>query len=235
MLFVKVQRKFNFYLRALWGRDFFIRPTGADFADFRPYIGNRILYMPDAVDNIKIDDDNVIEGLELYRATAAHMASHMCYSTSSVSAEQLSPAQVFFIGLLEDARVEYKAIKAFPGLKKLWKSLMEVEYEDDVEHETMLVLERIALMLLDSDVKTDDLAISQFVSKFHDEIEEKQDDNHFSWLMGMELFNMFAGKKAIPSLRILERYRISYRDDNRIIWHFEDADWETEFEYVSAS
>ena len=38
ILFVKTQRKLNFYLRALWGRDFFLRPTGADFADFRPYI-----------------------------------------------------------------------------------------------------------------------------------------------------------------------------------------------------
>ncbi|HHL18383.1 MAG TPA: nitric oxide reductase activation protein NorD [Thiothrix sp.] len=230
VLFVKVQRKLNFYLRALWGRDFFLRPTGADFADFRPYIENRILYMPDAV-----DDFEGVPGLELYRATVAHMASHMCYSTSSMSAEQLSPAQMFFIGLLEDARVEYKATQAFPGLKKLWKSLMEIERGDDVEHPTMLVLEHIALMLLDSSVGSDDEAINGFVARFHEDIDEKQDDNHHSWLMGMELFNMFAGRKAMPSLRILERYRIPYRDDNRIIWHFEDANWDTEFEYVSAS
>ncbi len=230
VLFVRVQRKLNFYLRALWARDFFLRPTGADFADFRPYIENRILYMPDAVDDLE-----GIPGLELYRATVAHMASHMCYSTSSVSAEQLSPAQMFFIGLLEDARVEYKATQAFPGLKKLWKSLMEIERGDDVEHPTMLVLEHIALMLLDSSVGSDDEVINAFVAKFHEEIDEKQDDNHHSWLMGMELFNMFAGRKAMPSLRILERYRIPYRDDNRIIWHFEDANWDTEFEYVSAS
>ena len=230
VLFVKVQRKLNFYLRALWGRDFFLRPTGADFADFRPYIENRILYMPDAVDNLE-----GIPGLELYRATVAHMASHMCYSTSSVSAEQLSPAQMFFIGLLEDARVEYKATQAFPGLKKLWRSLMEIERGDDVEHPTMLVLEHIALMLLDSSVGSDDEAINGFVARFHEDIDEKQDDNDHSWLMGMELFNMFAGRKAMPSLRILERYRIPYRDDNRIVWHFEDANWDTEFEYVSAS
>ncbi len=235
VLFVKVQRKLNFYLRALWGRDFFLRPTGADFADFRPYIEHRILHMPDAVDDIKLNEDDRIPGLELYRATAAHMASHLCYSTCSLSAEQLSPAQMFFIALLEDARVEYKAIKAFPGLKKLWKSLMQIKYDDGVEHETLLVLEHVALMLLDSQVSADDATISQFVAKFHAEIEEKQDDNHFSWLMGMELFNMFAGKKAVPSLRILERYRIPYRDDNRIVWHFEDANWDTEFEYVSAS
>jgi hypothetical protein len=37
---------------------------------------------------------------------------------------------MFFIGLLEDARVEYKAINEFPGLKKLWRSLMMLEHKE---------------------------------------------------------------------------------------------------------
>ncbi|RUM79816.1 MAG: VWA domain-containing protein, partial [Candidatus Thioglobus sp.] len=53
VLFIKVQRKLNFYLRALWGRDFFIRPTGAEYTDFRPYVQDRILYVPDALDDIE--------------------------------------------------------------------------------------------------------------------------------------------------------------------------------------
>ncbi|HED18064.1 MAG TPA: nitric oxide reductase activation protein NorD, partial [Gammaproteobacteria bacterium] len=230
VLFVKVQRKLNFYLRALWGRDFFLRPTGADYTDFRPYIENRILYVPDALDDVAD-----IGGLELYRATAAHMASHMIYTHASLSAEQLSPAQMFFIGLLEDARIEYKAVNSFPGLKKLWKSLMLVEYADPVEHETIPVLEKLALQLLDSSVKGDDEQLNRFVEKFHSEIEANQDDNHTSWLMGIELYNLFAGRKTVPSLRILERYRIPYRDDNRIIWHFEDINRDAGFEYIAAS
>ncbi len=230
VLFVKVQRKLNFYLRALWGRDFFLRPTGADYTDFRPYIEERIIYVPDA-----LDDLGDIAGLELYRATAAHMASHMIYTTDSVSAEQLSPAQMFFIGLLEDARIEYKATQNFPGLKRLWKSIMQAEYEEPVEHETVLVLEKMALQLLDDSYKSDDEQLNAFAEKFHNEIEANQDDNHFSWMMGIELYNIFAGRKAVPSLRILERYRIPYRDDNRFIWHFADIDWENSFEYMAAS
>ena len=230
VLFVKVQRKLNFYLRALWGRDFFLRPTGADYTDFRPYVEDHILHMPDA-----LDDMGGIAGLEIYRATAAHMAAHLMYTTASMSAEQMSPAQLFFIGLLEDARVEYKAVNAFPGLKKLWKSLMELEYEEPVEHPTVPVLEKLALQLLDNSVRSGDEQIDAFVDKFHTEIDAQQDDNHFSWLMGVELYNIFAGRKAMPSLRILERYRIPYRDDNRIIWHFEDIDWNKSFEYIAAS
>ncbi|MCP4410688.1 MAG: VWA domain-containing protein [Gammaproteobacteria bacterium] len=230
VLFVKIQRKLNFYLRALWGRDFFVRPSGADYTDFRPYIKDRTLHVPDALDDI-----GNIAGLELYRATAAHMASHMVYTHASLSAEQLSPAQMFFIGLLEDARIEYQAVNAFPGLKRLWKSLMLIEYDQPVEHESIPVLERLALQLLDRSVKSDDAQLNRFAEKFHTEIAANKDDNHFAWLMGVELYNLFAARKAVPSLRILERYRIPYRDDNRIIWHFEDIDWESGFDYIAAS
>ena len=235
VLFIKVQRKLNFYLRALWGRDFFLRPTGADYTDFRPYIEHRILHMPDAVDDIG-PDDNKIPGLELYRATAAHMAAHMCYSSEPISAEQLSPAQMFFIGLLEDARIEYKATREFPGLKKLWTSLLTIaDADEEPEHPTMKLLEHVALMLIDSTQTSNDEQINDLVASFHAEIEVRQDDNQFSWHKGLELFNILSARKEVPSLRILERIRIPYRDDNRYVWEFEEFDMNAEFEYVSAS
>ena len=235
VLFIKVQRKLNFYLRALWGRDFFLRPTGADYTDFRPYIEHHILHMPDAVDDIG-PDGNKVAGLELYRATAAHMAAHMCYSTAPISAEQLSPAQMFFIGFIEDARIEYKASNDFPGLKKLWTTLLKIADDDEEpEHPAMLELEHIALMLLDSSVTSDDEQVAELVKRYHAEIDEKQDDNNYSWHMGMDLFNLFSSRKNVPSLRILERIRIPYRDDNRYVWEFEEFDMNVEYEYVAAS
>jgi nitric oxide reductase NorD protein len=235
VLFIKVQRKLNFYLRALWGRDFFLRPTGADYTDFRPYIEHRIIHMPDAVDDVG-EDNNKIPGLELYRATAAHMAAHMAYSTAPISAEQLSPAQMFFIGFMEDARIEYKAMNDFPGLKKLWRALLEIaDQDEEPEHETMLVLEHLALMLMDASVTSDDDELNKFVAAFHADIDANQDNNQFSWNMGMDLFNIFSRRKAVPSLRILERIRIPYRDDNRYVWEFEEFSWEVETSYVPAS
>ena len=227
-LFIDTQRKLNFYLRALWGRDFFMRPTGADYTEFRPYLEAHILHMPDALDAM-----GEVSGLELYRATAAHMAAHLCYTHSRISAEQLSPAQMFFIGFIEDARVEYKAIKEFPGLKKLWRSLLDIEYEGEVEHPAMLKLERIALMLLDSSVYCDDNEIGEFCERYHAEIENQQDNNQFSWHMGMELFNIFSARKEVPSLRILERIRTPYRDDNRFVWEFEEFSFDTMNEYIA--
>ncbi|RDH84794.1 MAG: VWA domain-containing protein [endosymbiont of Galathealinum brachiosum] len=234
ILFIKTQRKLNFYLRALWGRDFFLRPTGADFADFRPFIEHRILHLPDA-----LDDCGSVAGLELYRATAAHMAAHMMYSSEPISAEGLSPAQMFFIGQIEDARIEYKATQEFPGLKKLWRSLMEVTREeqghDKAEHPTMLILERFAIMLLDSSVTGDDEELNELAKKFHDGIEDNKDNNQFCWHLGLDVFNLFMKRKEVPSLRILERIDIAYRDDNRYVWEFEEFDADVEFEYVPAS
>jgi hypothetical protein len=230
VLFVKTQRKLNFYLRALWARDFFLRPTGADYTDFRPYIEHRVFHMPDAVDDI-----GDIPGLELYRATAAHMAAHLMYTKRALSAEQLSPAQMFFIGFMEDARIEFKAAQAFPGLKTLWARLLTANYEGKVEHPTMVVLEKLALMLLDADVRGNDAELQAFADNFHSHIAAMQDDPNFTWRMGVELFNLFMARREVPSLRILERIRIPYRDDNRFVWVYEEFNWNAGAEYIPAS
>jgi len=229
-LFIDTQRKLNFYLRALWGRDFFLRPTGADYTEFRPHIEKHIVHMPDAVDAI-----GGIAGLELYRATAAHMAAHICYTSSRISAEELSPAQMFFIGLAEDARIEYKAIRDFPGLKKLWRSLLVLDYEEPVEHPTIPVLEHFALMLLDSSERSGDEELNALADRFHEDIEQQQDNSTFSWNLGVDLFNLLSARREVPSLRILDRIRIPYRDDNRFVWEFEEFDWDQGTEYLPAS
>jgi nitric oxide reductase NorD protein len=53
-LLVDVQRRINMYLRALWARDFFMRPTSGDFESregYRPYIADYLLHVPDAFDD----------------------------------------------------------------------------------------------------------------------------------------------------------------------------------------
>ena len=142
---------------------------------------------------------------------------------------------MFFIALMEDARVEYKAIQDFPGLKTLWRSLLAQEYESKVEHATVLQLEKMALMLLDATVKADDEALNAIAQKFHHNIEDNKDNNSFSWHLGMELFNVFATRKEVPSLRVLQSMRTPYRDDNRYVWEFEEFDWAQGVEYIPAS
>ena len=229
-LFIDTQRKLNFYLRALWGRDFFLRPTLTDYQGFKPYLEQQVIHLPDALDPV-----DSVSGQELYRAMAAHLVSHISYTTARLSAEALSPAQMFFIGLIEDARVEYRAVQEFPGLKKLWGALLDMEYADSVEHATVMRLEHFARMLLDSRVRSEDPELNALAEKFHQNIEANKENNSFSWHIGIELFNLFAARRDVPSLRILQSIRIPYRDDNRFIWEFEELSWETDLEYVPAS
>lgn len=246
-LFIDSQRRLNFYLRAFWARDFFLRPSASDHAGFRPFIEEGAMHLPDAV-----DDKGRVLGLNLYRAMCAHMASHIAYSSQGLSAEALTPAQKFFVGFFEDARVEYCAIQDFPGLRQLWGSLM---HEDDAnanadaggsmtsgqtgqtyEHETMPLLERIAAALLDPETEyIGDPPIDGLIEQFHLNIAKNSRETMFSWTMGLELFHILSDRRAVPSLRILESLAIAYRDDNRFVWDLDAYDWNETTSYIPAS
>src|SRR5512134_1190926 len=58
-LFVDVQRRINMYLRALWARDFFMRPTSGDYESregYRPYVEEYFIHLPDACDDFVLPD-----------------------------------------------------------------------------------------------------------------------------------------------------------------------------------
>ncbi|MCE8468504.1 VWA domain-containing protein, partial [Rhodovulum sulfidophilum] len=118
-LFVDIHRRIGMYLRALWGRDFLMRPTAGDFETregIRPHIAEYFLHLPDAY-----DDWEGIPGLDLYRAAAAHAAAHVMATTEPLKGDELNALQRACIGLIEDARIEALAIARFPRLRDLWR------------------------------------------------------------------------------------------------------------------
>jgi len=219
-LFIDSQRRLNFYLRAFWGRDFFLRPSAADHAGFRPFIEEGAMHLPDAVDQV-----GAVVGLDLYRAMCAHMAAHITCSDRGLSQQALSPAQMFFVGMLDDARVEYSVARQFPGLRSLFRSLMPVSPAGHYEHDTMYQLEKIVRALLEPGPPLGDRAIDSVVEQFHINIASNERETMFSWGLGIELYNLLAERRAVPSLRILESLNIPYRDDNRFVWSMDDYDW----------
>jgi hypothetical protein len=225
-LFVDTQRKLNYYLRALWGRDFFMRPTSGDYetrAGLKPFIDFPVIYLPDAYDDI-----GGMSGKELYRAAAAHAAAHLRYMRKAISAEALNPVQMFLIGLFEDARVEHLAIRQFPGLKQLWLPLHEAiaEGEETSRRDPVVrFLERLAHGLLDLERQSDDPLIQKMVTAFQEDFAARAEDTQMSWDLGVTLYNHLKDRAALPSLRVLEGIAIPYRDDNRHIWTFTEQLW----------
>lgn len=219
-LFIDYHRPINFYLRAFWGRDFFIRPAASDFEDFKPYYENLAMHLPDA-----LNDLGDIKGAELYRAMAAHMASHLMYTSAAISMEQLNPQQMFFIEMMEDARVEYNAIKQFPGLKKLWMKVAKAGMDAQAlsEKSTAYRLEQLAFALMDADYALDDPALAVVAEQFHAQVEANLENEKWSWDMGLLLYNVL--NQAVSkweSLTDISRLRFPYRDDNRLIWASEE-------------
>lgn len=232
-LFVDTQRKLNFYLRALWGRDFFLRPTSGDYETregYKPFIEQRVIHVPDAY-----DDYAGVSGHELYRAAAAHAAAHLAYTVKPLSAEALNPLQMIFIDLVEDARVEQMAIREFPGLGKLWASIHEGVREVSCPVDPVVdLLERAAHAMLDADYQDEDSWVRDAAAAFREEFAARPTDIQLSWDLGVTLYNTMAAQHPIPSLRVLQSMAIPYRDDNRYIWASDEAEWEAA-EYVPAS
>lgn len=231
-LFVDLHRRLNFYLRAFWGRDFFLRPTSGDFETregLKPYIEHQIIHMPDA-----FDDFQGIPGGEIYRATVAHAAAHIVYTKKRLSAEALTPIQMFFIGLVEDARIEALAIREFPGLRQLWCGLLPRDHKTThVAH----LLERAARGMLDPDYQDEDPWVRDIAHTFHSYVQtEGLDHSQMSWDLGVEFYNKLATTHQIPNAYHLDKqFLIPYRDDNRFIWAFQENNWEQEIDYIAAT
>jgi nitric oxide reductase NorD protein len=218
-LFVDVQRRINMYLRALWARDFFMRPTSGDFEareGYKPFIEDYFLHLPDA-----FDDFEGVPGLELYRATAAHCAAHLVYTKVPISAETLNPLQMAVISVIEDARVEALSIRAFPGLKQIWARLHTVQAGQ--ANTVGDYLNRLARALLDSDYQDNDTWIAQGRLLFAQSA-DRLSDNTISWEIGVTLAHGLMEKRIAYNPRT-DLLSAPYRDDNRYFWEFEEFDF----------
>ncbi|MCP3870096.1 MAG: nitric oxide reductase activation protein NorD [Gammaproteobacteria bacterium] len=223
-LFIDNQRKLNFYLRALWARAFFMRPTAGDFESregIRPYIEDFQVHVPDAFDTFC-----GIDGIEIYRATVAHAAAHMVYTRETISAEELSQAQMRFIELFEDARVEYLAYQEFPGLRKLWLSFFTAEPGENDQpgkpHETMELMMRTTRVIMDRDYRDELDVINQVGDDYYSQLQKDPYNPRMAWMAGVDFYNKITQIARIPGVRILSEWPIPYRDDNRYFWAFSE-------------
>ncbi len=223
-LLVDVQRRINMYLRALWARDFFMRPTSGDFESregYRPYIEDYLLHVPDAFDDFTVEGQEPVSGLELYRATAAHCGAHVVETKLPISAEALNPMQMAVISVIEDARVEALSIRRFPGLKQLWSRLHTATPE--MNGSMGDYLNRLARALLDDSYQDSDPWIVEGRTLFA-LAADRLDSNLSSWDIGVQLAHSF-GRKRMPFNPRTDLLSAPYRDDNRYFWAFEEFDF----------
>ena len=230
-LFVDVQRRLHMYLRALWGRDFYLRPTSGDFEQregTRPYISAFVIHLPDAYDDLELPTGTAV-GLDLYRAAAAHAAVHLVHGDEGLSPEGLSPLQMAVVGIVEDARVEWLAAAAFPGLAPLWRRLHRATPEDS--ETTGDYLSRVARALADPSYEDPHPVVETARALFAAALPDRG-SSRMSWEVGVPLAREIARLDLGFNPRT-DLVSTPYRDDNRHLWERLDADrFETDAPWV---
>ena len=211
-LFVDVQRRLGMYLRALWGRDFLMTPTAGDFdtrAGLQPYIEGYTLFLPDA-----LDDWQGVPALDLYRAQLSHLAAHLDVLETAHRGEGLNALQMTCIGLIEDARAESRAIARFPGLRDLWG-----RFHADTAPGIAGQFDMIARALLTGTARD---RLSEWALTRFRAIDPA--DQNAARKLGLALADRLRDQPYSPWR---DRPSCPYRCDNRIVWEYEEPDFET--------
>ncbi|HEY0846514.1 MAG TPA: VWA domain-containing protein [Noviherbaspirillum sp.] len=217
-LFVDVHRRIGMYLRALFGRDFIMRPTAGDFesrSGYRPYIDEFMIHVPDAYDDI-----GNVAGLDIYRAAAVHAAAHVAYTLDLMPSDCLSALQRAAIEVIEDARVEAMAMQSFPNLRLLWSRLHTAT--PSAEAGIGNYLDRVARALLDPAYEDGHPLIADVRTRFAAAQGDLR-NNQLSRDIGLALAEQLSGLGIAfrPTTDVLTA---AYRDDNRHTWEFRGYD-----------
>ena len=211
--FADVQRELKNYMSALWGIRQPLRETSMHTPDHvwrRATFGGGIIHMPPSFPGYRGD-----QALHLYRASVAHIGAHLRYSGKPLAVLKLKPMQVAIISLIEDARVEYLAMREFPGLRRLWLPF-HIALASGVMTAPGL-LARLARALMDPDYRDEDGWIRRG-REMVDAIRDKWDaqaSREIGGLLGNNLGQMRVQFNA--RTYVVEP---AYRDDNRGLWDF---------------
>ncbi|MGB8517516.1 MAG: VWA domain-containing protein [Gallionella sp.] len=227
-----VQRRIRIYLQAMWGCDFVIKKLEGDFdigEIVAPCVKNYFIHLPDIFQDFTRLDGMRVNGLDTYRAAAAHAAAHIMYSNTRFPEQTLSPWQKAVIGVLEDARVETLSIRKFPGLKQLWTQQHSVTPEHNLTASDYL--DRLARALMDETYQDGDTWIEQGRELF--KAADNLDSNLVCHNIGLTLALAFENKKIKFNLRS-DKLTAPYRDDNLYMWDLTHLDVTQEDELPTA-
>lgn len=209
------------YLRALWAREFKLRPCDRPATQLRPYLSELGIHLPPRYNSHR---GPLLR--DLYRAAAAHAAAHDAFSGIRFERKKLKPVQLAIIGLLEDARVEQLAIAAMPGLRKLWLNFFDPRGREGTNAEALLL--RLAHALLDP-TRVDDNPWVMKGKRLYVESQAQRSDpkplREIGILLGNDLGQMRAQFNA-------KTYLVEplYRDDNLFLWDSDAPPEETRME-----
>ena len=231
-LFMDNERKLDTYMKALWNNRPQLVPYSEAFDELRkpqPYFDQLGLRIPDVY-----DDKGNVSGLDRYRAVLAHMAAHQRWS-SKIVADNYSPFQRMAVEIIEDSRVEYLAMREYPGLRKLFIALHPEPEEDacDTEIESCLRhrLTMLSYAILNPEHSYTNKDVIEFSQRFYEMMQKGDASTKESASIGLSFVARTRRQTdQLPKVHFKDT-EIDYRDDNRHMWQFiEEGDEEESFD-----
>ena len=225
-LFVDIQRRLLIYLRAIWGRDFFLRPTSGDYEHregLKPYIDRFVIHIPDAFDDWSgAGEKKTVSGLDVYRAVVNHCAAHLQFGREPLTDEGLTPLQRHLVECIEDARVEYLAGQAFPNMRDSWAVFHAESLGESSPLRIVDLLRRLALRLTNPKGRDSHEWVEYAAHCFFSHPDLTQGLASVSIALAIDAK---LGQLELPSFDSrLDSFTLFYRDDNRVIWQPDSQD-----------
>lgn len=235
-LFVDIERKMNMYMKGLWQeREAFFVPFSSGFDELRkpqPYFDELGLRVPDVYDDYENDVlGERVKGTDRYRALLAHMAAHRRW-TKAIFADNFSPFQRVAAETFEDTRVEYLAMREYPGLRNLFQVLHPKPIEGDCNPEVeSCILHRMAMFsyaVLDDDHGYQNEDILEFVQRFHAMMAEGESATLDIAKLAMSFIARTRRQEDQSANVYFADTEVDYRDDNRHMWKYHELGDEEE-------
>jgi len=231
-LLVDHERVLQMYLTGLWEMEASFKPYSLLFDELRkpqPYLDQHGgIHMPDVYDDLETGE-GFVAGVDRYRAVLAHIAAHKRWTTAIV-ADNLAPFQQLAAGIFEDIRVDWLAVREWPGLKHLLLKLHPKPVEGAVPDDYCGVHHRLAMLsraMLDPDHGYQDELLNTFVGRFHSLLETATTTQDMATL-AIEWYVKARRDSDISPKLFLDDIEVEYRDDNRHMWVYiepEDDDF----------
>ncbi|RMH14714.1 MAG: VWA domain-containing protein [Gammaproteobacteria bacterium] len=223
-LLVDHERLLDLYLKGLWDTETTFHPYSLLFHEIRkpkPYLDKRGIHLPDVYSDLETGDGRVLAGIDRYRALLAHLVAHQRW-TSPIIGDNFSPFQRAAAEVFEDIRVDLLAIREWPGLRRLFLAIHPHPTENAVPKDHCGVFHRLSQFsraMLDPAHGYTDPILLEFISRFHELLDQDADTAEFSRLAIQWVVRSRQDSDRSVHL-YLEEVDVDYRDDNRHMWQF---------------
>ncbi len=237
--FKKVERHLDMLKTSVWNCDLPFSVFSTDFDQIRepePYLDDQLLAVPDVYEN-----QNGISGINRYRAMLAHLMGHKRWS-GKLMADNYAPHMQLIVSIFEDARIDTLLMREYPGLKKLFLALHPYPEKGRCPEEGISCLRyratRLSRALIDPDFDPEDPLMDTLRTEFNDILKNEQEGSTTDMSdLGTKYYVRSRQKTdSLPDI-YFDDTEVSYRDDNRCIWHhyeeYDEADEIIPNEYES--